>query len=500
MVMAVNNAPLLGQLADFSNLKSDFDKGQQIRNAWDNRQASKAMNGLLAIDDYNERLNQARKHRLAGLLVPKVQEYEEARQKASLSNLKTSSDIQKTYADIGKTGAETTEINAKSADKVQSLLAKAGLTGNKKIFNNMLYDFYNRGLMDKEQVGSWLRLGETGDRATFQQLAMGDTDIAKTFKPSLETTDLGNRVAINEYNPLSGDFNSLGEYNKGQSPDNYANNQAKMYGYDMGYKGKVYSADRSLEGKKFDAEYDYQKAQLQANKLQTKSINGMMWLFNPATGKYQRMVDENGKQLIDTKGRSGNKPKPAQILKMENEFISTINDTQNTASQLQQWINNLDLANVDDNNKADKLELGLIDNTLNSAGNWLGITSDSGKKFAEFNSFIKDLASKALRLNAGVQTDSDYKRQLEALISGEYIPRDNATATTLLKKMQNDFAVVENSAKSGLANIRSEWGGAMPNNYQGGSNTQAQQPTQPTTSKKQQQFGNIALNRLGSGY
>ncbi len=462
MVMAVNNAPLLGQLADFSNLKNDFDKGQAIRSAWDNRQAQKAMNGLSSIDDYNERLKQARKHRLAGLLVPKVQEYEEARQKASLDNLKASSDIQKTYADIGKTGAETTEINAKSAGNLQSMLAKAGLTGNKKIFNNMLYDFYNRGLMDKEQVASWVRLGETGDRATFQQLAMGDVDIAKAFKPSLETTDLGNRVAINEYNPLSGDFNSLGEYDKGLSPDNVLDNQTQRYGYAVGLEGKKYTANRNYEGRVYSAAMGYKGRVYTADrgyegrvdsanisnqpKLKPVAMNGLMWLFNPATGGYQRMTDpKTGKQLLDTKGKNG--ANSANEEKIRLDRVDTV------TGEIEKILSG----------KNGDTTGSWIGAGIDGLSNGLGIPTQGAKNTAKLKSLGGQLVALMPKMS-GPQSDKDVQmyREMAGNLSDPTASEEvRLEALKTIKALNNKYRSMQES--SGYAN------------------TQAQQPTQQTT-------------------
>ncbi len=483
MVMAVNNAPLLAKSFDFSTLDDSYYKGQKLRQAYDTRQQNQALNELMAVDDFNERKKLAQAHKYAGALVPLIEQYEEARQKASLDNLKSSADIQKTFgetgklnAETGKIGAETTGQEVKNAQGISDFISLAAVTRDPRSFQLKIGELAKRGLLTPAQTATLVTMVQQNpQQATkvLERMAMGNIEVAKTFKPKLDTVDAGDKVYGFNVNPFSGEIdNEIPELSieKGQSPDNMADNQAKMYGADRSYQGSVYGADQRLAGQQYTAdqalkreqfksEWDYRQAIAESKKGKYQSIGGKAYIVFP-DGTADPMIDkETGQQLLDNKAGVGGKPKPAKILEMENKYISILNETQNTGDQLQQWINNLD---VSSGNKQDKLELGLIDNTLNSAGNWLGVSSESGKKYAEFNSFIKDLATKALRLNAGVQTDSDYKRQLEAMVSGEYIPRDNATAIALLNKMKRDFEVAQSSAYSGLANIRSEWGGAIP--------------------------------------
>ena len=64
---------------------------------------------------------------------------------------------------------------------------------------------------------------------------------------------------------------------------------------------------------------------------------------------------------------------------------------------------------------------------------------------------------------------SDYKRQLEAIIAGDSMPKDNAIAMGLLNRMQKDFDSQNRGIYQNLANYKKEYAGvSLPAYGQGG--------------------------------
>ena len=113
-MLTSNDAPLRVQSLDVSGWADQFRDGQKLRQEYEARQQTKALNEIMKIGDHNGRLAAAQQHKYAGALVPELQKYDEARQKAALDNLKTSADISKVYGETGKLGAETGEIGVKT--------------------------------------------------------------------------------------------------------------------------------------------------------------------------------------------------------------------------------------------------------------------------------------------------------------------------------------------------------------------------------------------------
>lgn len=275
MVMAINNAALLTQPTDISNLSSSFKDGQKLRQEYDARQHQKALNDIMRIsgedeiDTFAQQLAAARQHKYAGALVPAVQQYEEARQKAALDNLKTSADIRKTFgetgklnAETGKIGAETEDAQLKTAQGIKDYVSAAAVTQDPKVFGLHIGELYKRGLITESQTQSLLSLivkDPENAAKVMQAMAMGNPEIAKTFMPKVEYSNLGNRIEATEYNPMTREMTGLGGYEIGTSPDvihqgqvsennNIRTTNASMYGADRSAEASMYGADSRLQG------------------------------------------------------------------------------------------------------------------------------------------------------------------------------------------------------------------------------------------------------------
>lgn len=261
-----NNVALLGAQAvvDTSGLADQFRDGQKLRQEYEARQQTKALNELMGIQDFNERIAKARTHKYAGALVPELQKYEEARQKAALDNLGASADIGKTYgetsklnAESGKIGAETTGLVRENTAGIQNDISALAVTQNPKLFALGIGEMVKQGLINPERADMMLKMvasDQPNAAAVLQSMVMANPELAKLFKPEVEYTNLGDRVESQVYDPLVGTVTGKGGYNIGQSPDNKATNatsrannintvDGQKYASDNTYDASVYSTD-----------------------------------------------------------------------------------------------------------------------------------------------------------------------------------------------------------------------------------------------------------------
>ena len=473
MVMAINNAALLTQPTDISNLSSSFRDGQKLRQEYESRQHQKALNDLMKIGDFNERLQAASQHKYAGALVPAVQQYEEARQKAALDNLKTSADIGKTFgetgklnAETGKIGAETEDTQLKTAQGIKDYVSAAAITQDPKVFGLHIGELYKRGLITESQTQGLLSLivkDPKNAAKVMQAMAIANPEIAKTFMPQYKEVDGGDKIYGYSVNPFTGEASDPSmTITKAATPDavlrgevdtnnNIRTTQASMYGADKSAEASMYGADSRLEGTMYTADTNAETKMFEINQ------KGEIDWFNAETNRVKATTGGG------TGG--GNKaPKPAAVIKMQNEYQTQLKNNAATLREVATWAEKI--ANG-------KLELGLKSNALNAAANRTGISGlgNNPQDYASFNAFLKDLANKALRLNAGVQTDADYARQLEGMIAGSYIPRDKKTALALLNRIQKDFTTANKATYASLNNIKKEYGEPTKSYGQGATKT-----------------------------
>ena len=463
MVMAVNNAPLMGSSElDIQGLTDQFRDGQKLRQEYEGRQQQKALNEIMKVGDHNGRLELAQQHKYAGALVPQLQKYEEDRQKAALDNLKTSADIGKVYGETGKLGAETGEIGVKTqgqtiknmTDKYSQISAGA-LTQNPQYFALMLGDFQNAGLINPEQKGTIIDMmmkDPASAAQVMQQLARGTIEGFKATAPEakvLDGKDAAYMYTVDGFTGEAGQPTQRVAY--GQSPDNFATNATSrannQYTVDAGER----NSERSLQGTMYNADTNYQgridTANISANTASEKTA--VDW-YKAQTGAAVAQQNANTAATKATTG--GGKPRPVAATREMSKHLANIKNNGHTIRNTSAWIKKIE---------SGELNLGAVANSMNSLANRTGINGlgSNAPAYAEFKANMTKLASDALRLNAGVQTDMDYKRALEEMQAGTYIPRNNQTALALLKKIQNDFNIKNASEYESYADYKLEYDG-----------------------------------------
>ena len=268
--MAHNNAPILagGIGADIDGLASNFRDGQKLRQEHESRQQTKALNELMGIEDFNERIAKARTHKYAGALVPELQKYEEARQKAALDNLGASADIGKTYgetsklnAESGKIGAETTGLVRENTAGVQNDISALAVTQDPKLFALGLGEMTRQGLITPERTDAMLKLITTDPSSAarvMQSMVMANPTLATLFKPESKVLDAKDGAYMYSTNSFTGEANEptakidYGVSKTDQMTDatSRANNQ---YTVDAGER----NSERSLQGTQYVADTNY---------------------------------------------------------------------------------------------------------------------------------------------------------------------------------------------------------------------------------------------------
>ena len=463
---------LLAQKAviDPSNWTDSYRDGQKLRQEYDARQQTKALNEIMKIGDHNGRLDAARQHKYAGALVPELQKYDEARQKAALDNLKASADIGKTYGEMGKLGAETGKIGAETGEigvktqnnvlegliKKYEQISAGALTQNPQYFALMLGDFENQGLINPDQKGMIIDMimkDPQSAAAVMQGIARGSIEGFKATAPQVQSTNLGDRYGMTRFDPQTGQVTGLGDFTIGQSANNVAdnagryqvaglNNQSREAVADLQSRTSIYSTDANNQSRQGIANenlaVDWYKAQTGASVAQA----------NAQTSR----INANNKAATGAAGSTGNKPRPVAATKEMNKHLTNIRNNAHTIKTSAMWIKRIENG---------ELELGGMANNMNALANRTGFNS-LGKNpamFAEFKANMTKLASDALRLNSGVQTDMDYKRALEEMQAGTYMPRNNQTAVALLKKIVKDFNVKTASEYASYADYKREYDG-----------------------------------------
>lgn len=362
MVMAVNNSPLLTAPVDVSGLPNAFRDGLKLRQEYDQRQQQKALNELMGISDFNERLAAAGQHKYAGALVPMVQEYEEARQKAALGNLKDSADIQKTFAETGKIGTEMEGESLKTAQGISDYISAAAVTQDPTAFGLKIGELHKRGLLTPAQTQSLLGMVQNDPQTAatlMQRMAMGNTEIAKTFLPSMQKIDLGDRVGLGTYNPLTGQYSELGDYGKGASPDAVLNNatsqsnnirttQASMYGADQSLAGQKYRTDADSQRQYAKMEWERQQAEIKAQKGKLQSFGGKVYVVYD-DGTARPALDQNGQQIWDKVPNTDANGQPTRKLEAnERKKIMELQDSVQSVESALQTLNEMEKLASDD--------------------------------------------------------------------------------------------------------------------------------------------------------
>lgn len=459
-------------IIDPSGWADQFRDGQKLRQEYEGRQQQKALNEIMKVGDHNGRLELAQQHKYAGALVPQLQKYEEDRQKAALDNLKTSSEIGKIYGETGKLGAETGEIGIKTqgqtiknmTDKYSQISAGA-LTQNPQYFALMLGDFQNAELINPEQKGviiDMIAKDPESAAQVMQQLARGTIEGFKATAPEakvLDGKDAAYMYTVDGFTGEAGQPTQRVAY--GQSPDNFATNETSRLNNENTVRGSMYNSDNSLRGTQYSSDNSLKGSMYGADsRAQTADEQTAVNWYKAQTGA---AVAQQNANTAETKANKtgvagGGKPRPVAATKEMNKHLTNIKNNAHTIRSTTSWIERIQ--NGD-------LNLGALSNSLNTAANRTGVNSlgSNPAAYAEFKANMTKLASDALRLNSGVQTDMDYKRALEEMQAGTYIPRNNQTAVALLTKIRNDFNVKTASEYASYADYKREYDGVTLPEY-----------------------------------
>lgn len=443
-------------IIDPSGWADQFRDGQKLRQEYEARQQQKALNEIMKVGDHNGRLELAQKHRYAGALVPLVQKYDEDRQKSALDNLKASADIGKVYGETSKLGAETGKIGAEKTGlvrentaNIQNDISALAVTQNPKLFALGLGEMTKQGLLAPERTDMMLKMltSDPQNAATIMQsMVMANPELAKLFKPEVTYTNLGDRVESQVYNPLADTVTGKGGYNIGQSPDNIADNETRVYVSDNNLAGTQYASDNTYEASVYGTDVRSSDARYNTD---VTSQDRQLKLDQDGKIAWAKVSQEQ--QKLDNP-QANRKQIPPSAMKTMGELQEKLVSNAQTMTENGKWMKRL---------QSGELQLGAVQNFGNTAAARTGITSlgSNPKAYAEFNAYIKDLANKALRLNAGVQTDADYKRQLEAIVSGGGIPKDNGIAFGLLNRIHKDFDSQNRGIYQNLAGYKKEYAG-----------------------------------------
>ncbi len=470
MVMAVNNAALLGGQAvvDTSGWADQFRDGQKLRQEYESRQQTKALNELMGIEDFNERIAKARTHKYAGALVPELQKYEEARQKAALENLGASADIGKTYgetsklnAESGKIGAETTGVVRENTADIQNDISALAVTQDPKLFALGLGEMTRQGLITPERTDAMLKLittDPTSAAKVMQSMVVANPELAKLFKPESKVLDAKDGAYMYSTNSFTGEANEpTAKIGYGASPDNVLDNQTSRANNQNTVAGSMYNSDNTYNASVYGT--DVRSADTQYN---TDVASQDRRLKLDQDGKIGWAKVSQAQQKLDNPQLNRKQIPVAAQKEMSKLYTNLVSNAQ-TLTENGKWMKRI-------NNG--ELQLSAGKNFGNTFAARTGITAagSNPEGYAEFSAYIKDLANKALRLNAGVQTDADYKRQLEAIVAGSGIPKDNGIALGLLNRIHKDFVSQNKATYANYASYKKEYAGIDKPAY--GSNRQ----------------------------
>lgn len=220
--------------------------------------------------------------------------------------------------DRAATQAKTMVDRVNAAGGVNKLISTAALTDDPNTFMEMIDTAYDSGLITPEKYNSLLE-SVSGDGeeavATLRRLARGNPDIIDKLLPDVKYTDLGDGVAINSYDPQTGEVKTIGTMTKGIDPETIykeaAETERNTYSQDSATNRTVYTVDQqaetarqSMELKAYLAE---QEAQLRSNEFTQKVMpDGRVLLFNKQ-GQWKPVLDTNGKPMI-SKPSAADKP------------------------------------------------------------------------------------------------------------------------------------------------------------------------------------------------
>lgn len=383
-----------------------------------------------------------------------------------VDNYKNLSD---TYGSQDKLPDEINEIrsnnfdkNASSIKNVAQQISNAAIPQDPATFSLKVGQLYSASLITPEQyqyLMDGVKDAETnpdGVRAFLGNLANQSEAFAIANKPEMKWISTGGETRGVEYDPYTGEVVEKKNYTNTVSPDTVANNQSRE---------SIANQQTAVDW--FKAQ---EKARVDQQNADTNSQNAVTNVYKAETGRF-----EATKPPVK-------KPVPASVIKEKNLHLKNLQINAATMKENEKWIKKLE---------SGQLKLGLNANKMNQAALSTGINGlgSNPKDYAEFNAYIKDLANKALRLNAGVQTDMDYKRQLEAIIAGGELPRNNSVALGLLSRIHRDFDNQNRAEYASLREYQREYYGKDLPDYGSSSGAKTNQSTSKGQSIAKQAFG-----------
>ncbi|MDP4545833.1 hypothetical protein Q8P09_12185 [Psychrobacter faecalis] len=226
---------------------------------------------------------------------------------ASLSGANIAEDA--APVDRAATQAKTVNERVTAAGGVNKLISTAALTDDPNTFMEMIDTAYDSGLITPEKYNSLLEsVSGNGEEAvaTLRRLARGNPDIIDKLLPDVKYTDLGDGVAINSFDPQTGEVKTLGTMAKGINPETvYKENAAterNTYSQDSATNRTVYTVDQQAENARQSRELQAyladQKAKLSSGEFTQKVMpDGRVLLFNKQ-GQWKPVLDTNGKPMI----------------------------------------------------------------------------------------------------------------------------------------------------------------------------------------------------------
>lgn len=211
--------------------------------------------------------------------------------------------------DRAATQAKTMVERVTAAGGVNKLISTAALTDDPNTFMEMIDTAYDAGLIAPEKYNSLLE-SVSGDGeeavATLRRLARGNPDIIDKLLPDVKYNDLGDGVAINSFDPQTGEVKTIGTMAKGINPETvYKENAAterNTYSQDSATNRAVYTVDQQAENARQSRELQAyladQKAKLSSGEFTQKVMpDGRVLLFNKQ-GQWKPVLDTNGKPMI----------------------------------------------------------------------------------------------------------------------------------------------------------------------------------------------------------
>lgn len=273
---------------------------------------------------------------------------------ASLSGANIAEDA--APVDRAATQAKTVNERVTAAGGVNKLISTAALTDDPNTFMEMIDTAYDAGLIAPEKYNSLVdSVSGDGEEAvaTLRRLARGNPDIIDKLLPDVKYNDLGDGVAINSFDPQTGEVKTIGTMTKGINPETiYKENAAtdrNTYSQDSatnrtGIQAETarYGTDKQAEtarqSRELQAYLAEQKAQLSSNEFTQKVMpDGRVLLFNKQ-GQWKPVLDTNGKPMISKPSLAdkplnesqGNSLMYGQRMQTANKILENLESTNGT--------------------------------------------------------------------------------------------------------------------------------------------------------------------------